>query len=112
MFEDVADFGAVQLGIDRHGAEARLPNPIECFEIGHAMLRNDCDAVAGFTDRVQRAAESRNARGKRAIIKEYPLAEGGGRTARMTFSRAFEPQCKIHRWIDVFPASAIFGATR
>ena len=113
MFEDVADLGAVQLGIDGHGGEARVPNPVERFEIAVAILCSDRDAVAGgkLATRVQRAAKPRDSRGERAIIEDHSLAQRRGRAGRMTLPRAFEPQCKIHGHINASRRAKISGAT-
>ena len=104
MFENVADLGAVQLGIDKHGGEARVPNPVKRFEISDAILCNNRDAVAGyeFTAGAQRAAEACGAGGERAIIEDHLVAETDGRTGRMAFPRTFEPQCKIHGRINAW----------
>ena len=91
MFEDVADLRAVQLGVNEHSSEAGVPNPVQRFEIGDAILCNDRDAIAAveLAARAQRPGKPRRPHGECAIVEEDAFAQRGGRAAWMTFPGAF-----------------------
>ena len=48
MFEDVAELGAVQLGVRRHRGETRVPDAEQDFHIFGTVARDDGDAVTGL----------------------------------------------------------------
>ncbi len=55
MLEDVPEFGAVQLGIGRHGHQTGVPDAVEQFEIVMRILGGNSDALAG--DETKAAAQ-------------------------------------------------------
>jgi hypothetical protein len=93
VLEDVAELGAVQLGVGGHGRETRMPDRVHRFEIFDAVPRDDGDAVARVEPqpRAQRGSEARGAHGKCSVVEDHAAAERGGGEARMALPRAFKP---------------------
>ena len=69
MLQNVAELGAVQLGVGRHRGEAGVPDAVEHFEIVGRVLGDDGDAVAGLEAELlaQGAGKPRGALGQFAV---------------------------------------------
>ena len=104
MLQDVAELGAVQLGIGRHGGEPGVPDAVEQFEIVGRILGGDGDAVAGRKPEplAQRAGQPRGARGKFAVGRNDARARCRRRQRRMTETGAIKPEREVHAIIPSF----------
>src|SRR5262249_49905207 len=98
MLEDIAELGAVQLGIGRHSGEPHVPDAEQQFEIGRRILADDGDAVAGgeLQSSAQAAGQARGALGQFAVACDDARTERCRRHVWMTKSRAIKPRRDIH----------------
>ncbi len=93
LLQDIAELGAMQLGVGGNGGEAGVPNAVQQREIVGRILGRDGDAVAGrkFEPAAQRAGQARGARGELAIGRNDAGARSRRRQRRMTESGAIKP---------------------
>ena len=98
MFEDVAELGAVQLGIGRHRGEAGVPDAEEQFEISRRILGDDRDAVAGREPEAlaQGAGQPRGARRQFAVSRDHARAGRRRRQRGVAETGALKPQGDVH----------------
>ena len=104
MFENVAELGAMQLGVGRHRGKAGVPDAVEQFEIGRRILGGDGDAVAGFKSAAlaQGAGQPRGAFRQLAVGRDHARAgRRGSGHAGMTESGAFKPRRDVHGGVAV-----------
>src|SRR5262249_32190555 len=89
--------GAVQLGVRRHGGEARVPDAVERLEIVRRVLRRDHDALARLeAERAQRARQPRRTAGEVAVVAQDASALPDRGPRRMGETRAMEPGGEFH----------------
>ena len=97
MFQDEAGFAAVQLGVDRHRREPRMPDAEHQLDVLGRVLGDDGDAVAcGETEPLpQRAGKPRGALCELTVIAVHAPAVPDRRPAAVAFARALEPKRQI-----------------
>src|SRR5262249_12917433 len=110
MFEDEAEFGAVQLGIGWHGGRAGVPDAMEDLQIFDAVLRRDGGAVARREAGAlaQGPGEARRACGQITIgCHGAPPAADSDKVA-VAQAGAMQPQRDVHV-TSMVPTGRPFG---
>ncbi len=99
MPEDVAEFLAVELGVDGHGDAARMPDAEERLEIVGAVAHDDGDALSwmpeGFS--LQRAGNGGGACRPVPIGRMHDAPRRDGGRCGKAPPIAGEPSGNIHR---------------
>jgi hypothetical protein len=97
LLEDVAEFGAVQLGVGRHRGQSRVPDRVQHFDIVRTVPGDDGDAVAGVqAETAERTGEPRHPAGHVAVVAQHPRAKPKRRAPWIVFTRAFKEEREIH----------------
>ena len=81
--EDEFEFLGVQLGVDRHHHQTRVPAGEHQFEVSRAVLHHQRDPVVGLQPRRQAAGESGHARAQLGVVRQQARAAGQRRELRM-----------------------------
>ena len=97
LFENVAQLRAMQFGVGRHRGEARVPDGVHGFEIVGAVLRRDCDALAGCEPhRFQRTGKPRDAGCNIAVAAQHARTQAERGTLRVFLACTLKPRSEIH----------------
>ena len=98
MLENVAELGAVQLGVGRHRGKPGVPDAVEQLEIVRRILGDDGDAVAGREPEplAQGAGQPRRALGQFAVARDDARARRRRRQRRMAETGASSHRRDIH----------------
>ncbi len=96
LFEDVAQLGAVQLGVGRHRGQARMPDRVQHFDIIRAVPGDDGDAITGVeTERAERTGEPRHPARRVAVAAQHPRAKPKRGAAWIVPARAFQKEREV-----------------
>ncbi len=98
MLENVAELGAVQLGVGRHRGQPGVPDAVEQFEIMRRVPGGDGDAVAGRKTELVAQAGGEPARPLGELRKaRHDSRAGRDRRQRAVFeARGFKRQSEVH----------------
>ncbi len=98
MFEDVTEFGTVQLGVGRYRGEAGIPDAVKQLEIVMRILGGDGDPLAGRKSKAlaQGARKPRGAFRQLAVGRDHARAGSRRRPRRVAESGSFKPRRDVH----------------
>ncbi len=98
LLQDVAELGAVQLGIGRHRGEPCVPDAVKQFEIMMRILGGDGDPLAGRQAELlaQGAGQPRGACRQLSVGCDHARAGRRRRPRRVTESGAGKPRRDVH----------------